>query len=345
MTEVALIPRQEPIVQSLTVSQLVQQRDLVLSAMSNLMKENQHYGKIPGCGEKPTLLQPGAQTLAHLFRLRSEYDVQLVELPADHREYRIKCRLFHMGTGMPVSEGVGLCSTMESKFRYRSAEASFKDTGQPLPKTYWDLKNKQPEAAKRQLEEAYGKGAGPRKINGNWNVVIYEQSDEKIEHPNIADTLNTVLKMAKKRAYVDAIITATASSDLFTEDLEDIAEDLKAVNKVSSAANAPSVDQNPNLAQDQPKEGKDAYKPGLIANWHDVIIPNTKNKGKKLGELSPQSLNWYMEKWAIQGKPTPEVQRFDEALNLAAKEIAEKKANQEIDQRVPDLSGNPDIEF
>lgn len=35
--------------------------------------------------------------------------------------------------------------------------------------------------------------------------------------------INTVLKMAKKRAYVDGILTATGSSSLFTQDMEDIA--------------------------------------------------------------------------------------------------------------------------
>ena len=35
------------------------------------------------------------------------------------------------------------------------------------------------------------------------------------------DAANTVLKMAKKRAFVDAVLTATASSDMFTQDLTD----------------------------------------------------------------------------------------------------------------------------
>lgn len=34
--------------------------------------------------------------------------------------------------------------------------------------------------------------------------------------------LNTVLKMAKKRAFVDAILTATGASGVFTQDIEDI---------------------------------------------------------------------------------------------------------------------------
>ena len=44
----------------------------------------------------------------------------------------------------------------------------------------------------------------------------------KAENPDIADTYNTVLKMAKKRAHVDAIITVTAASDIFTQDVEDL---------------------------------------------------------------------------------------------------------------------------
>ena len=42
-----------------------------------------------------------------------------------------------------------------------------------------------------------------------------------IENEDIADTFNTVLKMAKKRAYVDAVLTATGASDLFTQDIEE----------------------------------------------------------------------------------------------------------------------------
>lgn len=34
--------------------------------------------------------------------------------------------------------------------------------------------------------------------------------------------INTVLKMCKKRAYVDAVLTATGASSIFTQDMEDI---------------------------------------------------------------------------------------------------------------------------
>jgi hypothetical protein len=39
--------------------------------------------------------------------------------------------------------------------------------------------------------------------------------------------MNTVLKMAKKRAQIDAVLTATAASAIFTQDLEDIPDYLR----------------------------------------------------------------------------------------------------------------------
>ena len=39
---------------------------------------------------------------------------------------------------------------------------------------------------------------------------------------DFASCINTVLKMAKKRAYVDAVLIATATSGVFTQDMEDI---------------------------------------------------------------------------------------------------------------------------
>ena len=39
-----------------------------------------------------------------------------------------------------------------------------------------------------------------------------------VENPDIADVYNTVLKMAKKRAHVDATLTVTGAADLFTQD-------------------------------------------------------------------------------------------------------------------------------
>jgi hypothetical protein len=97
---------------------------------------------------------------------------------------------------------------MESKYRYRNA-SDYEITGEPIPK---DAKEKKAEYRKR--------GFGMKQIDGKWEWVRYT-SEGKVENPDIADVYNTVLKMAKKRSLVDATITATAASDIFTQDVED----------------------------------------------------------------------------------------------------------------------------
>ena len=49
----------------------------------------------------------------------------------------------------------------------------------------------------------------------------YRKSEfgDKIENEDIADVYNTVLKMAKKRAHIDATLTVTGAADIFTQDI------------------------------------------------------------------------------------------------------------------------------
>ena len=46
-----------------------------------------------------------------------------------------------------------------------------------------------------------------------------KEGEKRIENEDIADTYNTVLKMAKKRAQIDATLTVTGAADMFTQDL------------------------------------------------------------------------------------------------------------------------------
>ena len=52
--------------------------------------------------------------------------------------------------------------------------------------------------------------------------------ERKYARTDFATNLNTVLKMAKKRSYVDAILTACHASGTFTQDIEDIAASIRA---------------------------------------------------------------------------------------------------------------------
>ena len=64
-----------------------------------------------------------------------------------------------------------------------------------------------------------GRGFSAKKDDsGNWKIA---RQGEKVEHDNPADFYNTCLKMAKKRGLVDAVLTSTAASDIFTQDIEE----------------------------------------------------------------------------------------------------------------------------
>lgn len=49
--------------------------------------------------------------------------------------------------------------------------------------------------------------------------------ESRYKHRDVYTLANTILKMAKKRAHVDAALSATRSSGLFTQDVEDMVEE------------------------------------------------------------------------------------------------------------------------
>jgi len=200
----------------LCVRDIQEQVKLIQDIMKSVMKDGEHYGIIPGC-KKPSLLKPGAEKLSMTFRMAPKFqgEENPRELGNGHREYIIKCSLYAIKSERFLAEGVGSCSTMESKYRFRTGPIEF--TGKPVPKEYWNLRESNPLKA---LELLGGKGFQTKKNpdTGQWEIVA---KGEEVENDNPADQYNTVLKMAKKRAHVDAILTATAASDIFTQDVEE----------------------------------------------------------------------------------------------------------------------------
>lgn len=199
----------------LSVADVKNQVQIVQQLMKDVMILDQHYGRIPGCGDKPVLLSAGADKLALLFRLAPTFQTERIDHEINgvlHREYIVKCTMRHMGTGNVVSEGQGSCSTLESKYRYRNA-------GRVCPECGADAIIK-----------------GKREYGGGWicfnkkggcgakfpdNHPVGAQGESKVDNPDVADQYNTVLKMATKRAKVAAAILAVAASDIFTQDIEE----------------------------------------------------------------------------------------------------------------------------
>lgn len=173
-----------------TAATVKAQVQLIQEVMKAVMKDGTHYGTVPGCGNKKVLLKPGAEVLMTTFRLAVDPEVE--ELPtANGFSYRVKVRVTSQKTGLFLGAGIGEASTKEEKYHWRKAvnQAEYDAT---------------PEDERRVKYGSY---------NG-------KDSEIKQVMTNPADKANTVLKMAKKRALVDAVLTITAASDIFTQDLD-----------------------------------------------------------------------------------------------------------------------------
>jgi len=257
---------------AMTEQGVLKQVQIIQSIMHGVMKQDEHYGTIPGT-KKPSLYKAGAEKLSLTFRLRPEYEIRRSDLPNGHREYEVVCTLYHIPTGQSVGQGVGSATTMEGKYRYRGGEKV--GTGQPIPKTYWNLKKTDGNAAQVLIG---GPGFSVGKIDGNWEIC---STGEKMEHDNPADYWNTILKMAKKRAHVDAILTATAASDIFTQDIEDMPEVIPGAKKEEKIPENKTPTQRDNDVQDftpipeNPTEGQQEKK---LKKKHDkgmaVLCPD-----------------------------------------------------------------------
>ena len=196
----------------LTVSEVKAQVAKVQNLMSDLMQEGVHYGKsFPG-DTKKNLLKPGADKLCFMFRLRADFNQEIKELPNDHREVMTKCQIFHIESGQKISEGVGSAITRESKYRWRNAS------------------RKCPHCKKETIRESKNDGGfycwaklggcGAKFAENDRSIT--GQVLGKVENPDIADCYNTILKISKKRAYVDATISACGASDIFSQDADDL---------------------------------------------------------------------------------------------------------------------------
>lgn len=153
----------------LDVRQAMARRQMLIDYTAALMVKGRDFGKIPGAGDKPTLLKPGAEKLASLFGLSPLFETVESVMDwtgGDHDGepfFYIRCRCTLTRGDQVVGQGLGSCNSWEKKYRYRN--------------------------------------------NG--------------KNPNPADLVNTIDKMAQKRALVAAVLIAVNASEFFTQDVED----------------------------------------------------------------------------------------------------------------------------
>ena len=271
---------------ALPLEEIKAQVNLIQHVMRDVMKDGEHYGTIPGCGDKKVLKKSGSEKIMMTFRLSNDTEVEVLDMPNNHREYRIKCTLFSPD-GLRLGTGVGSCSTMEGKYRYRAGTGDV--TSVPVPKSYWDARNSgDMQKASKVLKDAAasagidGEKFGTKKGEAGWMIATIV---DKAEHDNPADYYNTCLKMAKKRALVDATLTTTAASDIFTQDIED---DPDLYRKGGyQPANEETKKEEPALVHDEAKKGNAPVKKEIAAKKDE---PQKTNQELRSEAPSPEDI-------------------------------------------------------
>lgn len=179
------------------ISNIMTKINTMQALIQKTLKPEHDFGVIPGTN-KPTLLKPGAEKILMMFGLTSEYEFldKIEDFQKGFFSYSVKCILTKNGN--KITEGVGQANTYEGRYRWRWVKE------QDLPKNI--------DIDKDSLISR----------TNRWGKTEY-----KVENDDPYTLANTVLKMAKKRAQIDATLTVGSLSEVFTQDLEDMKEFLQ----------------------------------------------------------------------------------------------------------------------
>ena len=178
------------------------------SLVQQNLKKDKDYGTIQGTS-KPTLYKPGAEKIVMLGKLRSTFDIldETKDYEKEFFQFEVRWNLW-AGENL-ICQGVGLCSSKEDKYRYRW-----------LPEKRLPNNVKKENLRYKELNGKYGK------------YKVY-----RVENEDVCSIANTILKMAKKRALVDAALLVGSLSELFTQDVEDLPEEYLGNDKTTTHNN------------------------------------------------------------------------------------------------------------
>ena len=235
-----------------TVEAALARKKQINAILAGVLEEGSDYGKIPGTNDKKVLLKAGAEKLSSLFGLAPRFlPVQTIEdwTGAEHGGeplfyYEYRCELSR-GDRF-AGEGIGSANSWESRYRYRwvnEAQARQRADFESLPKRTSTVTEFDFAIDKGETGGQYGK---PAEYWAKWKAAIvsgeairvkkatksgkeldaWEMGGGVYRIPNdqFGDIVNTIQKMAQKRALVAAVLVVTNCSDAFTQDLEDSVE-------------------------------------------------------------------------------------------------------------------------
>lgn len=212
------VQSREMVVHAATATEIKAHVQRIQQVMSAVMKDKTHFGVIPGT-PKPSLWKPGAEVLCATFRIAPSYRVDDLS-DHDRIRYRVTCVGTHQNTGTVLGEGMGECSSNEEKYKWKKA------TNREFEAT---------DESRRRVKYGYDRDRRQE----------YEVKQVRTEPDDLA---NTILKMACKRAQVAMTLNVTAASDIFTQDLEDVPEEMRETIAEEESENPAPPAQKPQTA-------------------------------------------------------------------------------------------------
>lgn len=249
MSEQALTVQSPHLMPAMRIADAIHRYNALVAYVKELMKDGVDYGAVPGT-DKPTLLKPGAEKLTTFFGLTPRFTtIKECEDWTGAQNggepffyYWFRCHLYRGDT--LVAEADGSCNSRESKYRWRwvseedippgwdkdklkvrkgtVTEFMFAidkaETGGKYgkPAEYWQqfddaMKAGTARAVTRKTRS--GKELPAKEID----VILY-----RVPNEDIFSQVNTIQKMAEKRALVAATLLAVNASEFFTQDVEDL---------------------------------------------------------------------------------------------------------------------------
>ena len=244
------------------VASIMQKINTFQAIVQQTLKKDHDYGIIPGV-QKPTLLKPGGEKICMMFGVNPEYEFLAVQedYKSEFFSYNMKCTLYK--SGLPCAQGVGSCNSKEKKYRYINVDK--------LPTGYM--------GSSEEFTDKYGR------------------SKYKIENTDICSIVNTILKMAKKRAFIDAVLQVASLSEVFTQDVEDMKEFVSS--EQSAAAGSMTVEQagaiKINFGKYKGMTLRELYR--QEQSYFDWLLKNTKDDiTKKACEIMQEAVKQKIEK-------------------------------------------------
>lgn len=269
---------------------MAQARMVAIEQLKDLcLKEGEDFGVIPGTGTKPTLLKPGAEKICAYFGYVPKYEILTGSIEDWSGKlygeplffYHISCALLRDKS--PVGEGSGSCSTWEKKYRYRSSKRTCPSCGAAAlikGKPEWD----KGEYIKRGSFKCFEKKGGCNAQFFGDDPEIMNQPLGDVPNPDFADVINTVRKMADKRAYIAATLSATGASQWFTQDMEDKPEDDSAAVGAKYGVQPGTAEASVKVADAKIAEGKAQAPPPDPDAWRKGFIAEILKANEKMGD-------------------------------------------------------------